>query len=160
MRYQNPISIHITTSTVVTRYNNNWSRRSQSKRYLQNLWVGTIKTAFQSRRVQSDESEESIRYKKAVYMGQHVESVYDKILATVEPEDMLIDSSTIDSDMSQTLSKRAKEKSAIAFDAPVSGGTVGAANGFVVLAVVDIVGRIRVWGGLLRIRNAPLPANM
>ncbi|KAI8374787.1 3-hydroxyisobutyrate dehydrogenase [Blakeslea trispora] len=61
--------------------------------------------------------------------GQHVESVYDKILATVEPEDMLIDSSTIDSDMSQTLSKRAKEKSAIAFDAPVSGGTVGAANG-------------------------------
>ncbi|KAI8378839.1 3-hydroxyisobutyrate dehydrogenase [Choanephora cucurbitarum] len=61
--------------------------------------------------------------------GRHVESVYDKILNTVEPKDMLIDSSTIDSDMSQLLSKRAQEKQVLAFDAPVSGGTVGAANG-------------------------------
>jgi len=62
--------------------------------------------------------------------SQHVRSVYtsaDGILEGVTPGTLLIDSSTIDPDVSKEMSVLAKIKSAIYLDAPVSGG-VGAAK--------------------------------
>ncbi|KAI8091099.1 3-hydroxyisobutyrate dehydrogenase [Gilbertella persicaria] len=79
--------------------------------------------------------------------GQHVEHVYDEILSTIEQDDFLIDSSTIDTSAAQSLAKKVQDKKALAFDAPVSGGTVGAANGTLTFMVgapsIDAFERIK-----------------
>ncbi|SAM03304.1 hypothetical protein [Absidia glauca] len=59
----------------------------------------------------------------------HVEQVYKGLEKVVDANHMLIDSSTIDAQVAAQVASRMLEKQALVFDAPVSGGTVGAANG-------------------------------
>ena len=64
--------------------------------------------------------------------GKHVLSVYmgeDGILANVPAGALLIDSSTIDVDSGRRVAGAATQAGLDMVDAPVSGGTVGAANG-------------------------------
>ncbi|ORZ17070.1 3-hydroxyisobutyrate dehydrogenase [Absidia repens] len=59
----------------------------------------------------------------------HVDAVYKGLESVVGKDHMLIDSSTIDAQVARDVATRMLDKQALAFDAPVSGGTVGAANG-------------------------------
>ncbi|WP_319531391.1 3-hydroxyisobutyrate dehydrogenase [uncultured Cohaesibacter sp.] len=64
--------------------------------------------------------------------GGHVRDVYMKaegVLANVKPGTLLIDSSTIDVDSARAVASAASEAGMLMVDAPVSGGTVGAAAG-------------------------------
>ncbi|KAI9305697.1 3-hydroxyisobutyrate dehydrogenase [Cunninghamella echinulata] len=59
----------------------------------------------------------------------HVEQVYKTLEKVIEKDHLLIDSSTIDAQVAQHVASTILSKNALAFDAPVSGGTVGATNG-------------------------------
>ncbi|KAI8330972.1 3-hydroxyisobutyrate dehydrogenase [Chlamydoabsidia padenii] len=60
----------------------------------------------------------------------HVEQVYKNLEKVVDKDHRLIDSSTIDAQVARELSAHMMAtRQVLAFDAPVSGGTVGAANG-------------------------------
>ncbi|CAD7039074.1 3-hydroxyisobutyrate dehydrogenase [Pseudorhizobium endolithicum] len=61
--------------------------------------------------------------------GKHVISVWKEITAAVQPGTLLIDCSTIDVDSARQAHVLAKEASCLSLDAPVSGGTGGAAAG-------------------------------
>lgn len=61
--------------------------------------------------------------------SSHVESVYDALLPSVDSDSLLIDSSTIDATVSRAVAAKVAEKQGLAFDAPVSGGTLGADAG-------------------------------
>ncbi|CAO3612419.1 unnamed protein product [Cunninghamella blakesleeana] len=62
--------------------------------------------------------------------SKHVEHVYKTLEKVIEKDHLLIDSSTIDAQVAQQVASTIVEgKGALAFDAPVSGGTVGATNG-------------------------------
>jgi 3-hydroxyisobutyrate dehydrogenase len=64
--------------------------------------------------------------------GRHVEDLYlgrEGILTQVKPNTLLIDSSTISPASAQKVAKAALEKNLDLLDAPVSGGTAGAAAG-------------------------------
>jgi 3-hydroxyisobutyrate dehydrogenase len=61
--------------------------------------------------------------------SSHVESVYDALLPSVDSDSLLIDSSTIDATVSRAVAAKVAEKHGLAFDAPVSGGTLGADAG-------------------------------
>lgn len=61
--------------------------------------------------------------------GKHVLEVWKEILPHVEPNTLLIDCSTIDVDSSRQAHDLAKERGCHSVDAPVSGGTGGAAAG-------------------------------
>ncbi|EPB84656.1 hypothetical protein HMPREF1544_08599 [Mucor circinelloides 1006PhL] len=59
----------------------------------------------------------------------HVESVYEQLLPTVDGDSVLVDSSTIDASVSRKVAEKVAQKGGLAFDAPVSGGTLGADAG-------------------------------
>jgi len=59
----------------------------------------------------------------------HVFTAKDGILSTIKKSTVCIDCSTIDIEASKDIAKMCAEKSAVFADAPVSGGTVGAAAG-------------------------------
>jgi 3-hydroxyisobutyrate dehydrogenase len=59
----------------------------------------------------------------------HVEKVYDALLPSVDSSSLLIDSSTIDASVSRAVAEKVASKGGKAFDAPVSGGTLGADAG-------------------------------
>ncbi|KAI9258197.1 3-hydroxyisobutyrate dehydrogenase [Phascolomyces articulosus] len=59
----------------------------------------------------------------------HVQSVYASLIDAIDQESLLIDSSTIDAESARSLAKQVTERKATPFDAPVSGGAVGAENG-------------------------------
>ncbi|CEG69385.1 Putative 3-hydroxyisobutyrate dehydrogenase [Rhizopus microsporus] len=62
--------------------------------------------------------------------SSHVEKVYEAMMDYINEENILIDSSTIDSQAAKTLAEKVmQEKQALVFDAPVSGGTLGAEAG-------------------------------
>jgi 3-hydroxyisobutyrate dehydrogenase len=64
--------------------------------------------------------------------GPHVREVYtgaNGILASAAPETLLVDCSTIDVESARAVAKAAAEKGFAMLDAPVSGGTGGAAAG-------------------------------
>ncbi|KAI8086129.1 3-hydroxyisobutyrate dehydrogenase [Halteromyces radiatus] len=61
--------------------------------------------------------------------SMHVEQVYKGLETVVGKDHMLIDSSTIEAQVAQDVAERMMAKQALAFDAPVSGGTVGADKG-------------------------------
>nr|CAD6406564.1 3-hydroxyisobutyrate dehydrogenase [Rhizobium sp. Q54] len=61
--------------------------------------------------------------------GKHVISVWKEITAAVQPGTLLIDCSTIDVESARQAHVLAKEASCLSLDAPVSGGTGGAAAG-------------------------------
>lgn len=61
--------------------------------------------------------------------SDHVSKVYDQLYSSIQANDRLVDSSTIDPLVAQSFASKLKERGALAFDAPVSGGVVGAANG-------------------------------
>ena len=61
--------------------------------------------------------------------GKHVLSVYEEVVAKAHPDSLLIDSSTIDIDSARKAHARAAEAGLLSVDAPVSGGTGGAAAG-------------------------------
>ncbi|KAI9321562.1 3-hydroxyisobutyrate dehydrogenase [Dichotomocladium elegans] len=62
--------------------------------------------------------------------ASHVEKVYNEMMDSIDEESMLVDSSTIDAEMARRLAEQVmKAKKATAFDAPVSGGVVGADAG-------------------------------
>lgn len=61
--------------------------------------------------------------------SEHVNKVYTSLYSSIEPKDRFIDSSTIDPIVSQSFATELRSRGAFAFDAPVSGGVVGAANG-------------------------------
>ncbi len=61
--------------------------------------------------------------------GRHVLSVYDEVLPAASPATLFIDSSTIDVDSARTAHERARSAGMMSLDAPVSGGTGGAAAG-------------------------------
>lgn len=61
--------------------------------------------------------------------GKHVLEVWKEILPHVEPNTLLIDCSTIDVGSSRQAHGLANERSCVSVDAPVSGGTGGAAAG-------------------------------
>lgn len=52
----------------------------------------------------------------------HVRSVYDALLDSIDETSMLVDSSTIDTEVARELALKVHRKGATAFDAPVSGG--------------------------------------
>ncbi|XP_014205571.1 probable 3-hydroxyisobutyrate dehydrogenase, mitochondrial [Copidosoma floridanum] len=65
-------------------------------------------------------------------MNQHVLSCYtdkDGIISAAKEGTLLVDSSTIDPSVSQTVAKEAEKKGLRFIDGPVSGGVVGAENG-------------------------------
>ncbi|KAG2207184.1 hypothetical protein INT47_012237 [Mucor saturninus] len=59
----------------------------------------------------------------------HVEKVYEALLPNLDGSSRLIDSSTIDASVSKAVAEKVAEKGGSAFDAPVSGGTLGADAG-------------------------------
>lgn len=59
----------------------------------------------------------------------HVESVYEALLPSVDSTSLLVDSSTIDASVSRAVAEKVAAKGGLAFDAPVSGGTLGADAG-------------------------------
>ncbi len=59
--------------------------------------------------------------------GRHVLSVWSELAQVVRPGTLLIDCSTIDVDSARKAHAMAKEAGCASLDAPVSGGTVGAA---------------------------------
>lgn len=61
--------------------------------------------------------------------SSHVESVYDALLPNIDSSSRLIDSSTIDASVSKSVAEKVKTRGGSAFDAPVSGGTLGAEAG-------------------------------
>ncbi|KAL0095237.1 3-hydroxyisobutyrate dehydrogenase [Phycomyces blakesleeanus] len=61
--------------------------------------------------------------------SSHVESVYKAMRDAVDKDSILVDSSTIDADVSRRVAADIMSKNATAFDAPVSGGTLGANAG-------------------------------
>ncbi|MCV9967174.1 3-hydroxyisobutyrate dehydrogenase [Pararhizobium sp. BT-229] len=61
--------------------------------------------------------------------GKHVLSVWQELVATVPSATLLIDCSTIDIDSARKAHAMASEKGCPSLDAPVSGGTGGAAAG-------------------------------
>jgi 3-hydroxyisobutyrate dehydrogenase len=61
--------------------------------------------------------------------GQHVLTVWGEISSALKPGTLLIDCSTIDVESARKAHILAKEASCLSLDAPVSGGTVGAAAG-------------------------------
>jgi 3-hydroxyisobutyrate dehydrogenase len=61
--------------------------------------------------------------------SSHVETVYDALLPSIDSDSLLIDSSTIDATVSRQVAAKVAEKHGLAFDAPVSGGTLGADAG-------------------------------
>ncbi len=61
--------------------------------------------------------------------GQHVLTVWSEISSALKPGTLLIDCSTIDVESARRAHLLAKEASCLSLDAPVSGGTVGAAAG-------------------------------
>lgn len=64
--------------------------------------------------------------------GRHVRQVYEGeqgLLQVVEPGTLLVDCSTIEAQVSQDLSAQAAQRGLSMLDAPVSGGTAGAAAG-------------------------------
>ena len=61
--------------------------------------------------------------------GKHVLAVWKELAAAVVPGTLLIDCSTIDVESARQAHILAKEASCLSLDAPVSGGTVGAAAG-------------------------------
>ena len=60
--------------------------------------------------------------------GRHVLAVWQELTAAVKPGTLLIDCSTIDVDSARQAHVLAKEAGCLSLDAPVSGGTVGAAG--------------------------------
>jgi 3-hydroxyisobutyrate dehydrogenase len=60
--------------------------------------------------------------------GRHVLAVWQDLVAEVKPGTLLIDCSTIDVDSARQAHTLAKAASCLSLDAPVSGGTVGAAG--------------------------------
>ncbi len=61
--------------------------------------------------------------------GQHVLAVWNEISSALKPGTLLIDCSTIDVESARKAHILSKEVSCLSLDAPVSGGTVGAAAG-------------------------------
>ncbi len=61
--------------------------------------------------------------------GAHVLYVWDELLGLVDPGTLLIDSSTIDVDSARKAHALADKAGCLSLDAPVSGGTGGAAAG-------------------------------
>ncbi len=61
--------------------------------------------------------------------GRHVVGVWSELAAAVKPGTLLIDSSTIDVDSARKAHKLFEGRGVLTLDAPVSGGTVGAAAG-------------------------------
>lgn len=61
--------------------------------------------------------------------SSHVETVYEKLLPSIDSSSLLIDSSTIDAGVSRAIAEKVHAKGGFAFDAPVSGGTLGADAG-------------------------------
>ncbi|KAF7723935.1 hypothetical protein EC973_001507 [Apophysomyces ossiformis] len=59
----------------------------------------------------------------------HVEGVYKSMLDAVDKDSLMIDSSTIGPETARRVAAEMARKNATAFDAPVSGGTIGANNG-------------------------------
>lgn len=51
--------------------------------------------------------------------SEHVKSVYDELLKVIKPNQILVEMSTIDPDVSIELSKKVKEKGAVMLDCPV-----------------------------------------
>ncbi|KAG0182473.1 hypothetical protein DFQ28_006456 [Apophysomyces sp. BC1034] len=60
---------------------------------------------------------------------QHVEGVYKSMMDAVDKDSLMIDSSTIGPETARRVSAEMARKNVRAFDAPVSGGTIGANNG-------------------------------
>jgi 3-hydroxyisobutyrate dehydrogenase len=78
--------------------------------------------------------------------GQHVLDVWKTILPHVEPGTLLIDCSTVDVASARQAHEMAKARACLSVDAPVSGGTGGAAAGtltFMCGGEEDAVGRAR-----------------
>jgi 3-hydroxyisobutyrate dehydrogenase len=61
--------------------------------------------------------------------GKHVLTVWQELVSAVKPGTLLIDCSTIDVESARQAHTLAKAASCLSLDAPVSGGTVGAAAG-------------------------------
>lgn len=61
--------------------------------------------------------------------GRHVVGVWTELASVVKPGTLLIDSSTIDVENARKAHKMGAEKGVLTLDAPVSGGTMGAAAG-------------------------------
>lgn len=61
--------------------------------------------------------------------SSHVEKVYETLLPNLDSSSRLIDSSTIDASVSKAVAEKVTAKGGSAFDAPVSGGTLGADAG-------------------------------
>ncbi|KAI8140655.1 3-hydroxyisobutyrate dehydrogenase [Fennellomyces sp. T-0311] len=59
----------------------------------------------------------------------HVQSVYDSLIDAIDQDSLLIDSSTIDAESARKLAKAVFDRNGTPFDAPVSGGVVGAEGG-------------------------------
>lgn len=81
-------------------------------------------------------SAESVRGARVVFTmlpaGEHVRQVYEGpqgLLQAVEPGTLLVDCSTIEAQVSQDLAAQAAQRGLAMLDAPVSGGTAGAAAG-------------------------------
>lgn len=84
------------------------------------------------------------RIAEAVYAGE--EGVFEHAKKTA----MLIDCSTIEVDTAQSIHKEAQVRSLTFYDAPVSGGTVGAENGTLTMMVGGDSGRFSELEGILR----------
>lgn len=61
--------------------------------------------------------------------SSHVETVYDALLPSIDSTSRFIDSSTIDASVSKSVAEKVSSRGGSAFDAPVSGGTLGADAG-------------------------------
>jgi 3-hydroxyisobutyrate dehydrogenase len=61
--------------------------------------------------------------------SSHVECVYNELLPSIDSSSLLVDSSTIDATVSRSIAEKVHAKGGFAFDAPVSGGTLGADAG-------------------------------
>ncbi|KAI8388003.1 3-hydroxyisobutyrate dehydrogenase [Radiomyces spectabilis] len=61
--------------------------------------------------------------------SQHVQNVYQSLSKTIDESSVLIDSSTIEASVARELAENVMSKKAKAFDAPVSGGIIGAEAG-------------------------------
>lgn len=61
--------------------------------------------------------------------SSHVEKVYEALLPSLDSSSYCIDSSTIEASVAKDVAEKVRAKGGFAFDAPVSGGTLGADAG-------------------------------
>ncbi|GAA5811978.1 hypothetical protein MFLAVUS_005425 [Mucor flavus] len=61
--------------------------------------------------------------------SSHVEKVYETLLPSLDSSSYCIDSSTIEASVAKDVAEKVRAKGGFAFDAPVSGGTLGADAG-------------------------------